>query len=268
MASVSGLFVYPVKSTKGISLLSGKVEPRGFRHDRRWMVVDTDGNFLSQRTVPALALIRSLVGERTIELSAPGREVLSLPAEPSGEQRSVVVWDDVVEAIDAGDHAAEWFGAILGMPCRLVSMPESSRRPVSLQVTGGGDHTSFADAFPFLLLSQASLDYLNGHLSSPVPMTRFRPNIVVTGCLPFEEDTWRLIRIGDVRLHVVKACSRCVITTIDQATAQKGEEPLRTLSRLRQFGNRVLFGQNCIPEGEGFIHLGDGVDVLTRGPAP
>jgi MOSC domain-containing protein len=268
MVSVSGLFVYPVKSTGGISILSGKVEPRGFRHDRRWMVVDKDGNFLSQRTVPALALIRSSVGARTVELSAPGRNVMSLPLEPSGDRRPVVVWNDVVEAVDGGDRAAEWFSAVLGMPCRLVGMPESSRRPVSLQVTGRGDHTSFADAFPFLLLSQASLDYLNGHLPSPVPMDRFRPNIVVNACAPFEEDTWRLIRVGEVRLHVVKPCSRCVITTIDQATAKPGEEPLRTLSRLRQFGNHVLFGQNCIPEGEGFIHVGDRVEVLTRGPGP
>jgi hypothetical protein len=262
MMHVTGLFVYPVKSAGGVSLDSADVEPRGFRNDRRWMLVDRSGVFLSQRTIPALALLRPGLRKDLLELAAPGQAQLSVPLPPEGVRRTVTVWQDMVEAIDAGDGAAQWASDLLKIDCRLVYMPESTRRPIARQVTGRGDHTSFADAYPFLLISQESLDDLNSRLAEPVPMDRFRPNIVVRGNSPFAEDGWRIVRIGEVKFHVVKPCSRCVVTTIDQKTGSTHDEPLRTLRTYRQSGNKVNFGQNCVPDGVGVVRIGDSVEVL------
>jgi hypothetical protein len=265
---VSGIFVYPVKSAGGLSMEAAVVEPKGFRHDRRWMLVDNSGFFLSQRTIPALALLRPVLGEDVLELAAPGKPILSVPLSPEGVRRTVTVWEDTIEAVDAGDSAAGWLSDFLRKDCRLVYMPSSTRRPTVRQVTGRGDQASFADAYPFLLISQESLDDLNRRLVDPVPMDRFRPNIVVRGCPPFAEDGWRVIRIGDLKFHVVKPCSRCVVTTIDQRTAAVHDEPLRTLRTYRQSENKVNFGQNCIPDGEGVLRIGDPVAILEPASGP
>lgn len=262
--SLVGLRVYPIKSAGGVSLDAAEVEEQGFRHDRRWMVVDDAGRFVSQRTAPRLALLRVSIGPQTLAFEAPGMFSLEIPLSPEEGRRTLVtVWGDTVEGVRVGDEADRWFGEFLGARCRLVYLPDDSVRPVDPDYGRPGDRVSLADAFPFLLASEASLEDLNGRLESPVPMNRFRPNLIVRGCEPFAEDGWRRVRIGAVEFRVVKPCARCVITTIDQETAAAGKEPLRTLARFRKFGSKVHFGQNLIPDSTGAsLRVGDTVEIL------
>jgi hypothetical protein len=174
----------------------------------------------------------------------------------------VKVWDDVVQAISAGDESKIWFSEFLGSPCQLVFMPEESKRPIEPGYAQNGDIVSFADAFPLLLISQSSLDDLNSRLEKPVPMNRFRPNIVVKGCSPFDEDNWKRINIGGLVLRLAKACSRCVTTTVDQETGIQGKEPLATLSQYRKIDGEVHFGQNAVPESSGTLCIGDSVEII------
>jgi hypothetical protein len=172
------------------------------------------------------------------------------------------VWDDAVDAISAGDEAQKWFSAYLDIPSRLVFMPENSIRRVEPDYDIHNDIVSFADGFPLLLISQHSLDDLNNRLVTPVPMNRFRPNVVVKGSGAFAEDRWKKIRIGTMLFYVVKPCSRCITTTVDQETGIQGKEPLATLSRYRKVDGNVLFGQNLIPESIGTINVGDCVEIV------
>jgi uncharacterized protein YcbX len=169
----------------------------------------------------------------------------------------VAIWKDQCVAVAAGAEADAWFTALLGTPCRLVTMPSSTVRQVDLGYAEPGDPVGFADGFPFLLISQGSLDELNRRLEHPVPMDRFRPNIVVDGCEPHAEDGWSRVTIGEISFRVVKPCARCVITTTDQQTGERGREPLRTLATYRRVGNKVLFGQNLIHDGVGAVRVGD-----------
>ena len=256
--------IYPIKSTKGISLQTAHVEPRGIQFDRRWMVVDEAGMFLSQRDHPRLALVSTKIGSGVLQVIAEGMQTLELPMKmKSNDIVEVQVHDDITKGVSAGKEAGNWFSTFLGVPSRVVFMPEEIRRPVDPDYARDGDIVSFADAFPLLLISQPSLDDLNSRLAVPVPMNRFRPNIVVSGCRAFDEDKWKKIRVGDVVFHVMKPCSRCVTTTVDQATGVQGKEPLATLSQYRKVGGQVLFGQNIIPEKSGMLHVGDMVEVIS-----
>ena len=261
---LSEITIYPIKSMKGVALQSAKVELRGLQFDRRWMLVDRDATFISQRDVPRLALISTQIKEDSIIVEAPGKQRLSLPAKMSGSTPiSVRVWDDTVRVLPAGREADEWFSDFAGVDCRPVYMPDDSLRPVEPRYALASDIVSLADGFPLLLVSQASLNDLNGRLPEPVPMNRFRPNIVVSGSGAFDEDGWKKIRIGDLSLRIVKPCSRCVTTTVDQSTGVQGKEPLATLSRYRNFNGKVHFGQNAIPENEAVIRLGDRVELIS-----
>lgn len=263
--AVSRLFVYPVKSLGGMEVAAAEAGARGFEHDRRWMLVDGDGVFLSQRELPRMSLVRASIGGERLVLGAPGMEDLDLPLRPEPGWRAlrVSVWGDEVEAVSCGAGPDGWFASFLGVDCRLVYMPEEAERPVDPEYGKAGDRASFADGFPFLVLSEASLDDLNGRLEEPLPVDRFRPNIVVVGCAPYAEDGWGRVRIGGVSLRVVKPCARCAITTVDQASGVRGKEPLRTLNRYRKVGNEVLFGQNAIPDGPGLLRVGDRVEILS-----
>ena len=179
---------------------------------------------------------------------------------------SVTIWEDRCNAVTADPAAAEWFTGFLGTPCRLVRMPASTVRQVDLGWAVEGDRVGFADGFPFLLISQSSLDELNRRLDEPVPMDRFRPNVVVEGGEPFAEDGWAHVTMGEVGFRVVKPCARCVITTTDQLSGERGREPLRTLATYRRFGNKVLFGQNLIHNGTGVVRIGDSCEVMTTNP--
>ncbi|MEM9979038.1 MAG: MOSC N-terminal beta barrel domain-containing protein, partial [Cyanobacteria bacterium P01_D01_bin.2] len=223
--TLSGLTTYPIKSAGGIGLSQAQVTARGLLHDRRWMVCDRSGKFLTQRKFPKLALIQVAVGN-SLHLSIANAAVpaLELPPVPAAAKTvAVEVWGDRCHAWSMGDVAAQWLSDFLGLDCQLVYMPDSTHRPT--------DHgrfetpNSFSDAYPFLLISEASLADLNARLDQPVPMNRFRPNLVVKGCEPFAEDTWQQIKIGSVVFDVAKPCSRCSIPGVEQSTGIQGKEP-------------------------------------------
>lgn len=261
--ALSGLFFYPVKSLRGISLQRAPVDSRGIHYDRHWMVVDAAGKFVTQRQYPRMALVRTALTPGGLRLSAPGMPDLEVAFEPpEASAITVRVWGDQCLARSAGVAPADWLSRYLGMDCRLCFMPEQTERPVDPAYAAPQDRVGFADGFPFLLISQASLDDLNGRLDEALPMLRFRPNLVVAGCEPYAEDGWRRIRIGELTFRVAKPSSRCVIPTIDPETGEKGVEPLRTLNRYRREGNKVYFGQNLLHDGPGELKLGATVEVL------
>jgi uncharacterized protein YcbX len=259
---LSELWRFPVKSLRGRRFSALAVTARGFAHDREWMVVDPAGRFLTQRQQPRMALVDAAVRDGQLQLAAPGMPSLDVAAGDDGVGLEVQVWGDRCAALAPDPAADAWLSRFLDAPCRLVRQPADAVRRVDPGYAGPGDQVGFADGFPFLLISQASLDDLNRRLASPVPMLRFRPNLVVTGTAPYEEDRWRRIRIGDLTLRVAKPCSRCVIPTIDPATAERAAEPLRTLMSYRRRDNKVYFGQNLLHDGVGRLAEGMVVEVL------
>jgi len=265
MITVSDLIYYPIKACRGVEVDSACVERMGLEHDRRMMVVTPEGEFLTQREVPRLALVTPKLMDGALELSAPNYDSIQLGIQTSGTPWLVNIWKSRgVHAIDQGEEAAAWFSDWLGMPVRLVHFADGYKRLVNEQyAVNADDHTGFSDGYPILLTSEEGLQDLNSRLESPVPMNRFRPNIVVKGCGPFEEDTWNRIRIGDVELAVVKPCARCEVTTIDKETLERNKEPLKTLGKYRKQKLGAIFGQNVIPLNEGRIRLGTTVEVLS-----
>jgi uncharacterized protein YcbX len=261
---LSAINVYPLKSAGGLTQTSWDVDAFGLRHDRRWMLVDDSGAFLSQREHPRLALVRPEIGPVALTLRAPSVRDLTLPLEPAGPELPVTVWGGETRGRVVSLQANDWFTALLGIACRLVYMPEEVVRPVREDYAANGERTSFTDGFPFLLISEASLSDLNRRLSAPVPMNRFRPNLVVAGADPFAEDAWRRIRIGTVTFRVAKPCPRCVMTTVDQSLgAMAGTEPLRTLATFRRNAEgQVDFGQNLLHAGTGRLQVGMPVELL------
>lgn len=262
MPKLSQINIFPIKSCRGISLERAVVERRGLRFDRRWMIVDANYQFLTQRKHPQLAVVEVEIDGGRLIINAPSRTSLSLPARNStGERVNVTVWSSVVAAVVVGPESDQWFSELLGFECHLVHMEDDSIRPVKKEYSQDGDHVSFADAFPYMLISEASLEDLNQRLKAPVPMNRFRPNFVLSGCGPFEEDTWKVIRIGSVAFRVAKPCDRCITTTVDQATGIKGTEPFETLTKYRNNNGGVFFGQNLIADGLGSLSVGEEVIV-------
>ncbi|HLH62991.1 MAG TPA: MOSC domain-containing protein [Ktedonobacteraceae bacterium] len=267
---VSELNVYPIKSCAGITLETARIGPRGFYHDRAYMLVDPLGYFITQREQPRMALITpALAGDGALRLQAPGMQAMTITPFRAGKRREVFIWDDSCVAVDQGDDIAAWFSAFLDTACRLVRLPEDATRPVDPRYAiSQRDEVGFADGFPFLLITRASLDDLNARLKQPIPMNRFRPNIVVQNTSPYAEDTWRTIRIRDITFHIVKPCARCEIPTTDQTTAERGKEPLKTLSTYRHAVRGVMFGQNLIHEQQGRIRLGDAVEIIEVADSP
>ena len=262
---VSQLAVYPVKSTRQISLTRCELDAFGFRGDRRWMVVTPEGRFITQRQRAEMVLINVANESLNIQLSAPDMPAInvSFPDETEAATRQVTVWDDEVMALDAGNTAADWLSRFLKIECRLVYMPDSTFRQVDRRYAPKGRQTGFADGFPLLLISEGSLDLLNQKLKTPVPMARFRPNLVVKGCEPHAEDLWRCIKVGDIDFEVVKPCTRCVIPSINTDTAEKDSELLKVLADYRRDEkSRVIFGMNLIHRNRGNINVGDSVTVI------
>ncbi len=257
--------IYPIKSCGGISVASAVLEKRGLAGDRRYMLVDGQGRFLTQREHPRMAAIRvRAVGDGWLA-EAPGQGALSLPASlPSGPQRAATVWRDTLELTEAGPAVNQWFSDALELPCRLVNMAERHVRPLKPGRGRDDDRVSLADGAPVLLTATASLAQLNARLPRPVGMLNFRPNLVAETATPFEEDRWRRIRVGEAELDVAWACTRCVITTIDPETAEKDPDgdPIRTLKTFRRGPEGVMFGQNLIPRRLGTVRVGDGIDIL------
>ncbi len=254
---ISDLFLYPVKSGAAVRVGFCDLDERGMAGDREYMVVDEAGGFLTQREAPLLALLR---WEAPYLVTPHGRAQVW-----PGLHREVTVWDYTGPALDCGDEAARLVSELLGRLCRVVRTGADHDRLSDDGRSGVG----FADGYPLLLIGQASLQALNDRLPQPIPMDRFRPNIVVAGASPFAEDQWARIRIGDVLAEVVKPCIRCAITRVDQATGLRGDgEPLRTLGQFRKVKGGVIFGQNVVHDSIGTIHVGDEVEVLSRQAAP
>jgi uncharacterized protein YcbX len=243
---VASLHVYPLKGARGISLGRADVRYAGMRHDRRFMLLDANGAFMTQRTHPRLALV---------ETAIEGDDVLiaGVRVVPDGPRRTVRVWNDDVEAVEVRGDASARIADHLGEPVTLVFMPDDVVRQVDLEYARTGDRVGFADGFPLLVASQASLD----DLPCSVPMNRFRPNVVIEGAAPWEEERFTEARLGSIPIRMPKRCARCDVTLVDQATAEKGKEPLRTLAKLRAENNKVYFAQNAIPDAEGPVAVGD-----------
>jgi hypothetical protein len=264
---ISGLFYYPIKSCAGVSTEAMTLDARGPVDDRRYMLVAADGRFLTQREHARMALIRPEVLPGGLRVRAPGQADLVHEARTQGRTRPVVVWRDTVAAHDQGDEAAAWLSEFLGAQVRLVRLPDDVVRPVSADyAVSAHDQVGFADGYPLLLISEDSLLDLNARLDTPLPMNRFRPNVVVRGAQPYAEDGWRTLRAGALLLHVVKPCARCVITTTDQRTTVRSSEPLRTLAAYRKTKRGVMFGQNVIHSGPGALRVGSQLLVLLSNP--
>ena len=260
--SISGLSIYPVKSCRGISLTSSHLEAFGLQGDRRWMVVDENGVMLTQRKIAKMCLIQPEIIKTGLVLKTVNMDNLFVEIPSVTKTVSVKVWEDQCQAYDAGNEAANWLSHVLSINCRLVYFPENEFRQVDLDYANKGDKTAFSDGFPLLLISQASLDDLNQRMQHPVEMNRFRPNIVVSGCEAFAEDTWKKIRIADITFRIVKPCSRCVIPSINIETAEKEDEPLKTLVSYRKRDNKIFFGQNVISNSMGQIDVGMPVEII------
>ena len=262
---LSSLHLYPIKSSAPLEVESSTVEARGLQFDRRWMVVDAEGRFVTGRQLPRMTLIRALPDADGLTLEAPGKPTLQVPGPDAGDTVPVTVWKSQVAARPAGDAADAWLSDFLGQPLRLVHMDDRITRPMTDVHSLPGDEVSFADAFPLLLISRASLEGLNSRLAKPVSMLQFRPNLVVDAVSAHAEDTWKRIRIGEVEFDVAKACTRCVFTTVDPLRGERDPdgEPLRTLITYRRSADGVTFGQNLIPRSLGQVRVGDTLEVLA-----
>ncbi|MBP6827655.1 MAG: MOSC domain-containing protein [Saprospiraceae bacterium] len=256
MYTLTEINVYPVKSLGGIALTEAKTERRGLQYDRRWMLVNDAGRFMTQREIPEMALLGTSIEPPFLTVyrkDNPSEKVqipLDVPAADLLKLR-VEVWEDVCSARILPDDINRWFSDNLHQSLRLVYMPGTTRRRADGRYAPKGHHVSFADGFPYLIIGQASLDDLNMRLERALPMNRFRPNFVFTGGLPFEEDQWGRFSIGQQLFQGVKPCGRCIIPTTDQETALRSAEPLKTLADFRKFGNKILFGQNVVWLGDG-----------------
>lgn len=264
MPVLSQLYIYPVKSLAGISVSKWPVDKNGLQFDRKWMLVDAHGQFLSQRRLPKMALIKSRIESDRLILSAPGREELILELHPGGlDDIEVTIWQDRCHAKLVSVSADTWLSDFLQTDCRLVYHPDDRTRTVDQRYANPGDQTAFSDGFPFLLVSEGSLNALNQALETPVGMQRFRPNLVVADCDAYAEDFWRVLTINDIEFRLPKPCSRCAVPGIDPETASSGKEPLSTLSRLRKWDNKVYFGQNALHDRSGMLSIGDTVTVIA-----
>lgn len=307
---VSEINIYPIKSLKGISLDSATVEARGLRFDRRWMLTTPDGVFFTQREFPRMAAVTTAVTSDGLRVTSDRAGELNIPFEPdSGERQRVTVWQSVCDGLVYKGAVSEWFSDAIGTRCQLVYMPDASERHINPRFDRGEDIVSFADGYPLLVIGEASLADINKRLADnadlpprrgsrdtphnqggeqeseptgfrPLPMDRFRPNLVVSGTKAFAEDDWLRVRVGEAVFRSTKPCARCVITTVDQARGEfDGKEPLKTLATYRMAKdvmperyaslglgpNDVLFGQNLVPENPGAtVNVRDEVEVLER----
>ena len=263
---LSEINIYPVKSLPGISRSDTVVEERGFRFDRRWMLVDEENNFITQRRYPQMVFVnlkfhRDILIFTQYTKSLPPLNI-SVNKFPQKEI-TVQIWDDKCYALEYGDKINEWFSKAIDFKCKLVYMPDNAQRKTSTKYFEQSKVLSFADGYPYLIIGEKSLHYLNSKLNNPVKMTQFRPNIVFRGGKEHDEDLWNKIKIGSINFAVVKPCARCVITTVDPTTGEKNKEPLTTLSSYRKLDNKIMFGQNAIALSQGILSVGDKITIRS-----
>jgi len=266
MLQISELYIYPIKSLPGIPVTQARVTEKGFEYDRRWMLVDENNLFISQRETPQMTQLQVSIKNDGLHIKhKTNGQLITIPfhALSSDGQGEVTIWDDTCVAEYVSVEANEWFTNALGINCRLVYMPDDCKRIVDQRYAPGDSVTSFSDGYPFMIIGQASLDDLNSRLSEALPIERFRPNIVFTGGEPYEEDMMGNFTIGNINFYGVKLCARCVVTTINQQNASKGKEPLKTLAKYRQRNNKLYFGQNLVHDGEGIITIGDELQTIS-----
>lgn len=273
MLHVAEIWIHPVKSLGGYRVASAEVDERGLVGDRRFMLVDAAGVFVSQRTCASMAGVAARASGGFVELRAAGRPPLRVAVDVEGEPREVRIWRDTLSALDAGPEAAGWLSEALGREVRLVRLPPSVRRPVASPPARPFDQVALADAFAFLLISDASLVAVAARVALPIDARRFRPSFVIGGVAEaFDEDRWVELEVGPLRLHPCKPCARCAIVDVDpdtgeRATAASGTSVLAALATLTRRDNEVFFGQNAVHDGAGTIREGDGVAVLRRAGA-
>lgn len=264
---ISSLSIYPIKSAAAIPLQSMIINARGPVGDRDFMVIRPTGEFLTLRQLPTMAhLHTALDANGVLRLCFPDSDSEGISVDPklaATEQREVLIWRDIVHAVDMGDVAAEYLREALGEPVRLVHMPATTHRQIDKKFAALGRDVSFADGFPLLLISQSALENLNSRLPFAIGMERFRPNLVVADCEAHAEDNWHRLKIGGIEFEVVKPCERCVIPSIDPVSCEKQSEVIRALAEYRRNSHgKILFGQNLVHHGEGTIRIGDKVEVL------
>jgi len=259
---LSQIFIYPIKSAKGIAVSETNVDTSGPLQDRRWMLVDENGVFLSQRKLPRMVQIEPRFDGADLVVTAPGMSPLRIASwSGEGEWVPAQVWGDYLNLPHPDQNYSDWFSAFLGRPCRLVHLPDEVVRPVEAPFEDPKWRVSLADGFPLLIATQESLDLLNTKLLSPIGIERFRPNLVVSGATPHVEDSWADLRIGSVQLTIVKPCARCSIVLVDPATAKVGIEPLRTLAQYRRMPHSVMFAQNALVVRPGALQVGTTVEI-------
>jgi len=276
---VGALSIYPVKSCRGVAQEHSDVRPKGLSGDREWMIVDEEGRFLTQRLHPQMTQIRVRLEPNRLMLSdCRGLlEPIAIPMSTTGDGRDVQVWKTLTFALDEGDAVADWVTRMLDRPCRLVRQSPDHPRPTDPAYAPGGT-VSFADGYPLLLTTTASLADLNRRIQASDPMAesvcmrQFRPNIVIEldDARAFEEDDWLSVQIGDITFECVKPCDRCIVTTTDQNTGQRNpeKEPLKTLGTFRRFNNKLLFGENLVPKSPGTLRVGDELQILGFRDSP
>ncbi|MFZ1808281.1 MAG: MOSC N-terminal beta barrel domain-containing protein [Cyclobacteriaceae bacterium] len=256
------IWIYPVKSLGGIRLKKAKALPKGLEYDRRYMLVDENNRFITQRVSPQLALFKLSLEESVFKITH-GNDTIDLPKSPELNDKfiTVTIFDDVVQAMELGTKFNQWFSVRADIKCKLIFFPEENRRPVDKDFAVNNEQVSLADGYPFLIIGQRSLDELNTKLEVSVPMNRFRPNFVFDGGKPFEEDNWRDIKIGSNGFTGLKLCGRCVVPTVNQETGEMGKEPLATLSKFRKAGSKVNFGQNLVARNHQEVKEGDKIEI-------
>jgi uncharacterized protein len=260
---LSQIFIYPIKSARGIAVNETPVDISGPLQDRRWMLVDSEGLFLSQRRLPKMTLLSPRFEGNDLVVEAPDMPPLVIRRwSGEGDWIPVRLWQDQLQLPHPNRSYSEWFSSYLGQTCRLVHLPPTVVRGVEPPYDNPNWRVSLADGYPLLLVTQASLDLLNERLPAPVTMERFRPNLVITGAAAHEEDGWPYLRIGNVEMAIVKPCARCSIVLVDPNTGGRSLEPLQTLARYRRKPQKVLFAQNALITTPGLLRTGLSVEVL------
>jgi uncharacterized protein YcbX len=263
---LSDIYIYPVKSLAGIKVSTWPVNEKGLLHDRKWMLIDGNNQFLSQRRVPKMVLIKTQIVDDTLILSTATSGSISLPLNPEGgDNINTTIWKDQCLAKTTRQEVDQWLSNFLDIECKLVYQPDDAVRPVDPDYSIATDKVNFSDGFPFLIVSEASLTSLNQEMDLQLPMQRFRPNLVISNCEAYAEDSWREIQINNIDFRLPKPCSRCSVPTIDIETAQTSKEPLTTLNRLRRWNNHVFFGQNALHNTEGELSIGNPVEIVQTG---
>ncbi|OZG71267.1 MOSC domain-containing protein [Hahella sp. CCB-MM4] len=259
---VTELNLYPVKSCAGVSVDQLRISEWGPEGDRRYMLVDAAGKFVTGRKFPQMVLLKTQIHPEGISITSPKGDSIMATIPEDAQRIEVEVWRDKMVAAVASSEINDWLSRLLGQELKLVHMPEDSFRQVDREYYAADQRVAFSDGYPVLVTNESSLAELNGRLEESIVMKRFRPNIVVNGTSPWEEDDWNHLRIGEVEFRAVKPCSRCVFTTVDPMTAEKGKEPLRTLAGYRRKELGVIFGQNLVQLNHGVIKVGDSVEII------